>query len=445
MKLPQTPPSISVIADKADGRLFNLLMLNIKPIDEKGRYLHWDEIVYREAPKDYSKEEYWLALKIARAKISSALPFLSKEGENFSFCIPETILRLNSYIDRHACGTVNAPKELNEGGHRERFLISSIIEEAIRSSQLEGASTTRDAAKKMILAGSAPKDKSQQMIMNNYRAMRFIKDKKDEKLTPELIFEIHRILTENTLENPFKAGSFRTDEDKISVVDNRDGVTLHVPPKAEELPERLKTLCDFINNENDSYFIFPIMKSIILHFMIGYDHPFVDGNGRTARALFYWSALKYGYWLTEYISISQILKKAPAQYAKSYLYTETDGGDVTYFIIHQMEVIKQAIENMYAYIMRKTGENSKIEAILRSKKIIANLNHRQIDLLRKAAHSINSRYTIAEHKNYHNVTYETARTDLTELEKLGFMKMVKFGKTYVFIPQDNLAEKLKNY
>ncbi|HAL87352.1 MAG TPA: Fic family protein [Deferribacteraceae bacterium] len=445
MKLPQIPPQISDIAELDHDRLFDIFMLNVKPVDEKGRYLHWDEIIHKKSPDGFTKDEYWLAIKNTRLKISSHLAFKLKNQTNFSFCIPEPILKLNSYIDKHACGTVDAPKELNEGGHKERFLVSSIIEEAIRSSQLEGASTTRDAAKKMILSDSKPKDKSQQMIMNNYRAMQFIKDKKDESLTPELIFEIHRILTENTLENPLKAGTFRTDEDSVTVVDNRDGATLHIPPKAGELPNRIKVLCDFINKEDEDYFIFPIMKSIILHFMIGYDHPFIDGNGRTARALFYWSALKYGYWIIEFISISQILKKAPSQYAKSYLYTETDGGDVTYFIIHQMEVIKQAIENMYAYIIRKTNENSATESVLRSAKIKANFNHRQIDLFRKITHNPNSRYTIAEHKNYHNITYETARTDLLELEKLGFMKMVKFGRTYVFIPQDNLMDKLKNY
>ena len=60
-------------------------------------------------------------------------------------------------------------------------------------------------------------------------------------------------------------------------------------------------------------FIHPMIRSIILHFWLAYDHPFVDGNGRTARALFYWSMLRHGYWLFEFISISQIILKGPDQ------------------------------------------------------------------------------------------------------------------------------------
>jgi Fic family protein len=73
--------------------------------------------------------------------------------------------------------------------------------------------------------------------------------------------------------------------------------------------------------------------------MLGYDHPFLDGNGRTARALFYWAAANNGYWLMEFISISQIIKQSPAQYGKSFLYSEYDENDVTYFIVHQLSVI----------------------------------------------------------------------------------------------------------
>lgn len=52
-----------------------------------------------------------------------------------------------------------------------------------------------------------------------------------------------------------------------------------------------------------------------LHFMLGYEHPFVDGNGRVARAMFDWAMLRNGYWLFEFISVSRIIRQAPAKYA----------------------------------------------------------------------------------------------------------------------------------
>ena len=84
------------------------------------------------------------------------------------------------------------------------------------------------------------------------------------------------------------------------------------------------------------------IRAIILHFWLAYGHPFVDGNGRTARALFYWAMLHEGYWLFEFISISNILRKAPAQYGLSFLYSETDDNDLTYFIVAQTKVIRRA-------------------------------------------------------------------------------------------------------
>lgn len=55
--------------------------------------------------------------------------------------------------------------------------------------------------------------------------------------------------------------------------------------------------------------------------MIAYMHPFVDGNGRTARALFYWYMLKSGYWLTEYLSISRVIAKSKSP-MKMLIYTQ---------------------------------------------------------------------------------------------------------------------------
>jgi len=118
----------------------------------------------------------------------------------------------------------------------------------------------------------------------------------------------------------------------------------------------------------------PVLRAILLRFWLAYDHPFVHGNGRTARALFYWSMLRQQYWLFEYISISEILLRAPAKYALAFLHTETDRNDLTYFIVHQATVIRRAIQELHVYIQRKAQELASTEAVLKSG---ADLNHRQ--------------------------------------------------------------------
>ena len=113
--------------------------------------------------------------------------------------------------------------------------------------------------------------------------------------------------------------------------------------------------------------------------MMGWIHPFVDGNGRTARALFYWSMAKSGYWLIEFTSISRVIKKAPAQYAKAYLYTESDDNDLTYFIEHQLNVICEAIKALHTYLAKKTREIADTRRLIASSpKLKGKLNHRQL-------------------------------------------------------------------
>ena len=87
----------------------------------------------------------------------------------------------------------------------------------------------------------------------------------------------------------------------------------HVPPPAEGLPKMLEALCPFANGETHKVFTHPVQRTITLHFWLAYDHPFSDGNGRTARALFYWAMLHKDYWLFEFISISSVIHKSRGQ------------------------------------------------------------------------------------------------------------------------------------
>ena len=166
------------------------------------------------------------------------------------------------------------------------------------------------------------------------------------------------MVTEKTLDDPSAAGRLQTsDDDRIGVY--WDNELLHRPPPAAELPDRLEAMCRFANGESTEGFIHPVVRAIILHFWLAYDHPFVDGNGRTARALFLLVDAPHGYWLTQYLSVSSILRKAPAQYAKSYLYVESDNNDVTYFVLYQLGVIERAIASLHDYLARKDRRDAR--------------------------------------------------------------------------------------
>ena len=303
-----------------------------------------------------------------------------------------------------------------------KFMVSSIIEESIASSQIEGANTTRKKAKEMIQKGTKPKSKSEQMIMNNYNTMQHIVQHKHEALTPESLQYIHQLIAYKTLDLPEEEGAFRSHND-IYVVDFTNSEVVHTPPDAAEIPMLIVQLCTFFNT-NSHTFIHPLIKACILHFMIGFIHPFTDGNGRTARAVFYWYMLKSGYWLTEYLSISRIIKETKKQYEKAFLYTEADDNDLSYFITYQLKAMEKAFEALKTYINRKQKEIFQASQFMK----IAGVNDRMAQIIKIIYDDPERVLSIKEIENRFLISNHTARTDLKQLVDLGFLEVIPVNK-----------------
>lgn len=442
MKLPESPPDHQeLLRDLPRSRLGAVIPHS--QVTVSGSYLHWDQLRHRTPPGDLTHAEWWLGVRLARAGAMEALPFKQKDGRPFVLVhappIREGLHRIDQSFGMSA-GSTGAVRDIVDAHGTSYLLVNSLIEEAIRSSQLEGASTTHDAAKDMIREKRQPSDRSERMIMNNYAAMERLEDLSREPLTAEHVLELHRILVDGTLDDPTRAGVFRTDDDNIVVGLLHSIETAHVPPRAAELAERLDVLVAFANDESPDRWLHPVLRSILIHFMIGYDHPFVDGNGRVARALFYWSMLRYGYPLAKFLSISRVLRHAPAKYARAYLYSETDGGDVTYFLDHQIGVIRKSVESLEQYVQKKAEDIREVEQQVRARH---DLNHRQIRLLGHALRKPGAKYTVRSHEASHRVAYNTALADLRDLVDKGLLFQSKEGRQFVFIAPNDLGRRLK--
>jgi Fic family protein len=439
MKPPLTPPTInSLLQDVRRDRLPAILAAGGAPALD-GAYRHWDTLRHLTPPGDLDVREWWLGIKVARNGQLAPLPLTSADGTPYLLSMPDAAWEMVHIIDRRASGEIGTPDVVTTPESRNRYLVSSLIEEAITSSQLEGADTSRAVAKDMLRSGRAPRDRSERMITNNFRAMNAVRGWKHESLTPDRVLELHRIVTDGTLGDPAAAGRLqRPEDDRVVVSDRATGEARFVPPPADQLPRRLLEMCDFANGQPVGRFLHPVVRSILVHLWLASDHPFEDGNGRTARALFYWSMLKHGYWLTEFLSISRILNRAPAKYARSFLYTETDDFDATYFVLNQLAVICRSIDDLYAYLGRKTAEVRETEMRLRG----TDLNHRQKALLAHALRQPDADYTFHSHQISHGVVYQSARTDLLDLERRGYLERVVVGQRFHFRPRADLAGRL---
>ena len=406
-------------------------------------YLGWHKFRYQPFPEGVSPPQAWAYLKLSRWGNRLSFGLGDVKGKPFSYWLPNAFRAHLHEIDIHGGGEIGMAVPAAREAIDQRYLVSSLMEEAIASSQIEGASTLRKVAKEMLRTGRKPRNHSEQMILNNYRVMTRMKEFCKQDMSLDLLCEMQAVLTEDTLD-PDEVGRIqRPGEERVRVI--MDDEILHEPPPAEELLGRMEALCAYANKKFDITghdFEHPVIRAILLHFRLGYDHPFVDGNGRTARALFHWYVMKQGYWLFEYLPISRIIRKATPQYLRAYWLSEQDDNDVTYFVAFHLRAIRLALRNMWNYIEKKQRDLQ-----LRVNTILSHLpfNLREEALITHALKHPGGVYTAISHSTSCGVSFQTARSDLRNLESYGFLRGSREGRRNVWIAPIDLRERLGNF
>jgi Fic family protein len=404
-----------------------------KQIEEfNEKYLYWDELKYRIQDPD-ERKNVWLMMKVFRSLRLDSIPY-SPIVLKYQL-VPEILHSLHKY-DCYLSGTIQIHnKELKL---EERYIMNSLTEEAIASSILEGAVTTRSAAREMIEKKRKPRTDGEVMVFNNFETLQLIKKRTKEPLTPELLLDIQRSVTQHTIPDK-DVGHFR-DSNDVFVGDPLYGTVHHIPPDFKLIENFILELCKFINTSDSKNFIHPIIKGIILHFLIGYIHPFNDGNGRTARSLFYWYTISQGYWLMEYLSISQIILKSKNQYALAYLYSEYDELDLTYFIRYNVECMNKSLGELIKYLEYMQESQAKAQKMAHSRR---ELTQRQAEILIELAEHLHQEYSIIQISEKFAISRETARMELQLLKKFNFISMVRKNRTFFYYVSDENLGRIK--
>jgi Fic family protein len=404
------------------------------------RYLYWDKVRYKEpSPEMISKEDLWFVIKFLRESQRLKTVIEDKDGNIFSWLKLDYFEEFFHEVDMNTGGELFVERGGVDKANKQKLITRGIMEEAIASSQLEGAATSRQAAKKMLREGRKPINKSEQMIVNNYLSMRAIEDEyKDKEMSLDLILELHGLITQNTLDSKSEKPRLRKKGELVYVSDNASGVVYHEGPDTDFVKKELIKLVQFANDDlKTEAFIHPLIKAIMIHFWMGYLHPFTDGNGRLARLLFYWYLIKKKYWAFVYLPISKVIKKSPIQYGMAYVYSEQDNNDLTYFIDYNIRKIKIALKEFTDYLDRQSGKNSQMKKRSESK---YNLNMRQIQLLQYLHGDLDGRTMLKAHMNVNQITKMTASKDLKDLAKKGFLTFKKQGRNVYYYGTDKIKE-----
>lgn len=403
-------------------------------------YLYWDKLKYKEpSPQGMPKEMLWQIVKFIRESQSLKTIIKDTNGENFKW------LKLNYFeeffheLDMNTGGEIFVERSSIDKANKQKLITRGIMDEAIASSQLEGAATSRQAAKKMLREGRKPVNRSEQMIVNNYNSMKAIEDNyKDKVMSMDLILELHSLITKDTLDSQNEKPRLRKNGEPVCVSDKGDGAIYYEAPEIKFVKKELEKFIKFANDEYESQlFIHPIIKAIMIHFWMGYLHPFTDGNGRLARLLFYWYLIKKGYWAFVYLPISKTIKKSPKQYIMAYVYSEQDDNDLTYFLDYNIRKIKLAVEDFKEYIKKQSQKNLQMKKRCDEK---YGLNIRQVQLLQYLHGDNGERTTLTAHMNVNQIAKMTASKDLKDLEKKGFLTSTKQGRHIYYYATDKIKE-----
>lgn len=438
MKLPGKPPDFTI--EKISPQSLNSILSNgeaLLRLAELGKeYPYWESFKYKVKSLPFPPEELWVISKLLTKGQRIKINLGDQIDFRFQLSVLPKFLEQLHLFDLNLGGSLSG--DIVPAEDKKKYLISSLMEEAIASSQLEGASTTREIAKEMLRNNRQPKNISEKMIMNNYTTVQKVVALKNEAFTKERILDLHAIITHETLGNSLLEGRFRT-TNTINVVDAITGDVYYMPPDCNRIEQLMEEFCAFANRKDDGEFVHPILKGIILHFLIGYIHPFADGNGRTARAIFYWYLVSKGYWLVEYMSISKVILDAPAQYSRAYLHTEFDNNDLTYFLQYNLNCMERALDGLHEYIKRKIAEKKKMFTIVSQ----LDLNDRQVEIIGKLLQDARQSLTIKGVQNTFGNVYQTARTDLIGLVEKGYLYEKRKGKKLVYFAVPDLEEKVK--
>lgn len=421
------------------------LMAHPAVVECFNKYRPWRKfrIIAEQAGLDPSPA--WRAVGLLKLGSTKRLTLAGSDQVLFRICQVPLLLELLHRIDHATGGGHLADFDAEEGilhdpDAKRRFIIRSQMVEAAESSIMEGAAITRAQALDMLRSAQAPRTSHEHMVANNFAGMQWVKRHIDRPLTPEMLLEIQGIMTHGAIDTPGASGRFRRPDEQIGVYRSGDNELIYQPPPAEALPERLARLCAFANEDHKgANFLHPVVKAIILHFMVGFEHPFVDGNGRTARAVFYWSALRSGYRVFEYLAISELIRKSPARYTRAYLDTEHDNNDLTYFVLYHLEIIQRSIAAMIEHLKRESERQQRSKKLIRAFK---SLNLRQQLLLEHAVRHPGTHYTATGHAATNGVTENTARTDLKNLVKLRLMQTYKDKQAVHYVLMPNALDRL---
>ncbi|GAB3419671.1 Fic family protein [Niabella aquatica] len=389
-------------------------------------YVHWDKFKDMPLPVEGLREDIWQQVTGEREQgFTRRLPI----GDSvIKWWISNTMEVQLHRLDIDLAGGRDM-EVLQESKHVHRHQTNALLDESIASAQLAGAVVSKKAAREMLLKKRSPQNVNEQICINIYRSLQLAFSKKEEPLTEALLLQLHQALTKDTIKLK-GIGQYRTNNKvDFSSVDTSAG---YKPVDSRLVAPLMETVLGIYNDDVAPFFIHPLVKACIIHYLVVTIRPFKDANGRMARLLVQLYLLKKKYWVAAFISPSNIISKFNLQYHRSIVQSQTDANNTGYFIQFYIQSIQMAYKSLRDFTLRITREKAGS-----GMNKLPGYNERQTVVLQWLKEDREKVVTIRELRSMYGVSKETARTDLTALVNKGWIKYYHINKkTYAFVKGD---------
>jgi Fic family protein len=295
-----------------------------------------------------------------------------------------------------------------------------LIIESHHSTHIEGTQLTLSQAKKILtgkkVSGIDPNDKKE--LLNYKRAMGFVSKflGKEDPITEGLIRDIHKILIKGVRGNSADPGNYRKIQNYVVNANNQ---IIYTPPSSHDVPHLMSEFVKWLNSPKDSS---AIITSGIAQFQFVHIHPFIDGNGRTARLICTLILYKNGYDFKKLFSLSEYYDKNRKRYYEAIQSVRKNNMDMTAWLEYFTNALKaQMLE------VKDKGETIIKKEIYLEKAKKVNLNERQINLLLYIIGK--KRVTVDECIQKFNIIRRTVQRDFSFLVDHKFVREIAKSKT----------------
>lgn len=238
--------------------------------------------------------------------------------------------------------------------YEKQFRQDALVRTVHYGTHIEGNELNLDQAEK-VLAGQnvVARDRDIQEVINYRKAMEFIsglriKDK-GLMINEDNVKKLHQITVNKILPDE-KSGEYR--KTQVVIKSNQTGEVSFRPPEASLVSAQIKDLLAFLNSPQNQD-IHPILKSGIVHYELVRIHPFLDGNGRVARALATLILFLEGYDIRKFFSLEEYFDKNAADYYSALQSVAKGNGDLTKWLEYftqglaiELSKIKEKVEKI---------------------------------------------------------------------------------------------------